>query len=351
MLETPCATLANRTQGTHRSRRPNGPGIMRPKPHPGAVRLDVLDIPTVRFLQRTAGNASVAGLLASVGATRYPTVQRLPEDAFGLARTYSRKVYGSFDQLNADKYTFSAGEWRSIVDAYNRGSTGGVRLRYVYDEQAKARESGGPPPVTGLAGSEGESLADIQRELQKHPTYLALVKDLEARVGASRSAEFYRGAHIILRDEGEMYQHLVRTYGDLMKPRYTTKSQTSHYTAGAGYDVSLEESTPQQGIDLPSPLTGHILFGLVPPMTGKKEDPNTGHTFIQTEGSGFQTLYTKYVGHASGFFVNFLWGLQTGMIGTSVASEKTGKALVEESSPSTTPKTGGKSFLDYLGLW
>ena len=46
-----------------------------------------------------------------------------------------------------------------------------------------------------------------------------------------------------------------------------------------------------------------------------------------------------------------LWGLETGMIGTSVASEKTGKALVEESSPSTTPKTGGKSFLDYLGLW
>jgi hypothetical protein len=98
---------------------------MKPKAAPGAVRLDVLDIPTVRFLQRTAGNASVASLLASVGATRYPAVQRLPEDAFGLARTYSRKVYGSFDQLNADKYTFSAGEWRSIVDAYNRGSAGG----------------------------------------------------------------------------------------------------------------------------------------------------------------------------------------------------------------------------------
>jgi hypothetical protein len=128
----------------------------------------------------------------------------------------------------------------------------------------------------------------------------------------------------------------------LMEPRSATKSQTSHYTAGAGYDVSPEESNPQQGIDLPSPLTGHILFGLVPPMTGKKEDSNTGHTFIQTEGSGFQTLYTKYIGHASGFFVNFLWGLQTGMIGTSVASEKTGKALVEESSPSTTPKTGAR---------
>jgi hypothetical protein len=87
--------------------------------------------------------------------------------------------------LNADKYTFSAGEWRSIVDAYNRGSTGGVRLRYVYDEQAKARESGGPPPVTGLAGSERELLADIQRELQKHPTYLARRSSTVARTSSS----------------------------------------------------------------------------------------------------------------------------------------------------------------------
>jgi hypothetical protein len=314
---------------------------MKPKPHPGAVRLDVLDIPTVRFLQRTAGNASVAGLLASVGATRYPAVQRLPEDAFGLARTYSRKVYGSFDELNADKYTFSAGEWRSIVDAYNRGSTGGVRLRYVYDEQAKARDSGGPPPVTGLAGSERESLADIQRELQKHLTYLALVKDLEARVGAS-SAEFYRGAHIILRDEGEMYQHLVRTYGDLMKPRYTTKSQTSHYTAGAGYDVSLEENTPQQGIDLPSPLTAHILFGR--PADDREEGGLEHRPHLHPDG---RVRLPDSVHEVRGPRQRLLRELPVGPADWHDRHQCRQREDGLDSSTSAFPK----SLLDYLGFW
>ena len=259
------------------------------------------------------------------------TVQTTKDSALDLARRLGQYQYASFRDALKDKYRFSEGQWREIVAEYNKDNKG-VRLRFVYDKpQAREEtESSGPR----LSKTETKLLIDIKTKLAESPKHESFLYDLEMRardkMGMLGFVELYRGGHIVFNDKGAVYLELTKKHGGLMKARYTTKKQTSHYTKSAGYDVSIEDKAPQMGVDFPSPLTGHILIGIVPEKE-KGKDANSGNTFVQTEMYGFQTPYNHYVGHAFGFVANVTLSLQSGMVGNSQRSEKSGSELKEQS--------------------
>jgi hypothetical protein len=93
-----------------------------------------------------------------------------------------------------------------------------------------------------------------------------------------------------------------------------------------GYDSVNAE--PQLGIDLPESVKGHILVGIVPNNMGDPNDDSPGHTFIQTEGAGFQNFDEASLAHGQGYLANEGYGgnqkgTQTGLVGKTLHSEKT----------------------------
>ena len=187
--------------------------------------------------------------------------------------------------------------------------------------------------------------------------YEDILEALEARIlerlGQASLVQFYRGAHIILMDDGEVYHDIFergraiakfrpQTWGEWWRDedvaetpnnllpattrgpglgsRRPEKRETSHYG---------QDALPQLGIDLPAPLTGHILVGLVP------DDPyqhgtSAGHTFVQTEMYGFKSFYDHYIGHGKGFFWNFVAAHQSGLVGYCKYSEKSRTEIREQ---------------------
>lgn len=270
--------------------------------------------------------------------------QRTEDDALAEARSISRYAYASFSDVMKDKASFSPEDWSRIVRAYNKGNTGGLRLRDTTataedserDDSKIVDKSGNTVPDQKLGKEELSQLISIKQTLQKAPEHESLLYDLEMRVrrnlGMVGFQQFYRGGHIVFNDSGEVYQSIVKAHGALMKARYTAKKQTSHYNAKDGFDTSIEASTPQMGVDLPSPLNGHILIGIVPSKTGKS-DSGGGNTFVQTEMYGFQDVYNSVVGHGIGFVVSATGYGNSGLVGYSPNSEKQNREIREADNP------------------
>jgi hypothetical protein len=168
--------------------------------------------------------------------------------------------------------------------------------------------------------------------------------------------EFYRGAHIIFDDDGQVYRDVFAlgqtvgkfrdqtwsewfsdtpvaqtpdnllpstTRGPGMGSRRPEKSQTSHYS---------QDALPQLGIDLPGQLSGHILVGMVPNDPYRYGD-SAGHSFVQTEMFGFKTFTDHYWGHAKGYFWNVTGSHQSGLVGFCKYSEKSQTEIREQDNP------------------
>ncbi|WP_299315835.1 hypothetical protein [uncultured Aquimarina sp.] len=212
---------------------------------------------------------------------------------------------------------------------------------------------------------------------QDHYNFLTrIVNIVNNEFGGSGLIEFWNGGHIIFEDGGQLYHDLIvlgrplaildnlgnilpkneiagrlsshwnnpiaairdrqisdpnsanRTAGAFMKRR-PQNSETSHY--GNRNNYANQVIPPQYGLDMPVNIChGHVLFGLT----------YQGHTFVQTEGAGFQDFNRGIVEHLKGFGKNKLAtttllsnnfkqrlgvaGIkpQTGMFGTSNLSEK-----------------------------
>ena len=228
----------------------------------------------------------------------------------------------------------------------------------VYTRQAVDR-SHNPVHTADWSDEETQKLRAVFAAIQNTP-YEGILNYIEHRIigtlGVEVLAAFSRGAHIIFNDNGQVYRDLFdiaapvaklrpQTWGEWfwgtevettpenlapsskggagMGARRPERRETSHYTADA---------LPQLGIDLPNPLTGHILIGRVPPARGVASRA-AGHTFIQTEMYGFKTVYDHYIGHVEGFFWNFVASYQSGLVGYCKYSEKKQMEIREQDNP------------------
>lgn len=91
--------------------------------------------------------------LEQLTADHGAVVQRSGDDAIEEARRHHPNAnYQTFAQVHARKDQFSPEQWRSIVDGYNRGTSGGARLRYTPPSP--------PPPVVVPRSAPASTLSD-----------------------------------------------------------------------------------------------------------------------------------------------------------------------------------------------
>jgi Domain of unknown function (DUF4157) len=211
----------------------------------------------------------------------------------------------------------------------------------------------------GLSTQEGQAVQAVFQAIQG-TAYERILDALETRIlhhlGNAALAQFYRGAHIVFQDDGQVYRDVfelgrpvgkfrnqgwgewwrdeavAETPGNLLPAttrgpglgaRRPERRETSHYG---------QDALPQLGIDLPGQLSGHVLVGIVP------NDPyqhgtSAGHTFVQTEMYGFKNFSDHYLGHGQGFFWNFVASHQSGLVGYCKYSEKSGTEIREQDNP------------------
>lgn len=175
-----------------------------------------------------------------------------------------------------------------------------------------------------------EKMDELATWRKTHGQYDELLTFIERKLqetfGDEIINEFYKGSHIIL-SGGNFYDDLRNLLVLMPIPvvvrgayKKSIFQGSTHYNANEENGFNLD--FPQLGIDLPSPMTGHILFGLV---------SDTMDTFIQTEGAGFQD-WNAIFSHGKGALWNTrLFGRwQTGLAGCSKHSEKTGTAIIEK---------------------
>jgi len=257
---------------------------------------------------------------------------RLPE---------TRRYYGLLNPLNL------------VYPAYP------VYTRAAVDRSGRVVE-GGPTP------QEIQGLQLIAAAIQgtAYENILGYIEDrILQSLGADVLVQFYRGAHIIFNDNGDVYRGVFERGKPVAKLRPQTwsewfvgeqvaatplnlgpakkggaglgarrpeRSETSHY---------IQDALPQLGIDLPGNLSGHILVGLVPNVADQYGS-SAGHTFIQTEMYGFKTVYDHYVGHGRGFFWNYVASHQSGLVGYCKYSEKNRTEIREQDNPHRPPVQG-----------
>lgn len=226
--------------------------------------------------------------------------------------------------------------------------------------------SGNVVPLVELTDTERKDLVERMNKLREtSPDHYNVLKYIEEEVinafGEIGFHELYKGGHIIFNDGGNIYDQLfllakelgpspeqveqpndvmdkttaagtpigsfaqwtsLKSSGGVLTPselkqglmfkRRAGTNETSHY--GSQEELAAtDENRPQLGIDLPSSVIGHFLFGVTP----------SGNTFVQTEGAGFQDFNQHVIQHGMGFLWNYGWSLQTGLVGTSTHSEKT----------------------------
>lgn len=227
-------------------------------------------------------------------------------------------------------------------------------------------ESGNVVPFVPLTPQQIVDLEKRMRTLQRvSPLHYNILRYMEGEVlrafGEIGLHELYKGGHIIFEDNKNIYNTLFQMARPLaanassnpqtplrimdkstavgsikgslvgysqmigrsltssqlaqgkMFMRRPAQSETSHYKSKDEM-ANADPNRPQLGIDLPSSVKGHVLFGIV---------PRTSSTFVQTEGAGFQDTNQHVLQHTLGYFKNAAVSLQTGLIGSSTHSEKT----------------------------
>ncbi|MEM6828907.1 MAG: hypothetical protein AAF551_00225 [Bacteroidota bacterium] len=217
----------------------------------------------------------------------------------------------------------------------------------------------------GLSKKQEQQVDTIFQKLENEDAaYLNIMiylhNQIGKRIGKAAVDEYYRGAHVIFKDGGKVYDDVMKLGKSIARLQKNKKNdykvenlratgktanpdidvfnggmykrdaldgqnETSHYNR-KGFDNNKERY--QIGIDLPGKVSwGHILVGIVP-----KGFKNAGQTFIQTEAYGFQTP-TRTGLHGTGWLANKgitqQTGTQSGLVGQSPHSEKEGSASGE----------------------
>jgi hypothetical protein len=330
-------------------------------------------------------------------------IQKTDDHAKQLAKIYAPQGnYDTWEDVLGAKGSFNDDQWKRISAAVNLDESGQPQL---WDRLGnKVDES----PLNEVERKKlGEKIQEINALDRKadpelglkgiHKSILVYLENtIRDRLGEGGVAQFYKGAHIILEDNGIVYEGVkqlgmpiaaTNKDGDILSKtefvgktgtnlggysgdpeaqragkmftRRPENSETSHYQPlvvddqtkplpnkdqgwghglymratkyeqkNIGYDTDVTTVKPQLGIDLPESVKGHILVGIVPPHLGdNSKNDAVGHTFIQTEGAGFQNFNEASLAHGQGFLANTGWtaqkGTQTGLVGQTLHSEKT----------------------------
>lgn len=182
-------------------------------------------------------------------------------------------------------------------------------------------------------------LLDLRKSHMSEHELVMLIQDcIYSRVSPSALAEYYKGAHVVFADQGDIYQELrsLAENSDMVYwYRYAKDSKvetakrnqpcqlSNLYTVAAGYDTADEAEFPQIGVDLST--GGHLIFGIVPDAAGKR---NQGNTFVQTVGVGFANNCTINL-NGWGFLLGSQHEGNTGLLGYSPHSERAGREIRE----------------------
>ncbi|MBD1837207.1 DUF4157 domain-containing protein, partial [Coleofasciculus sp. FACHB-501] len=312
-------------------------------------------------------------------------IQRNEDHAKKIVPLYDLdRTYDSWNSILAAKDKFLPEQWERIEAAYHLGDDGMPIIRDRSGKQISNQLLN--PEEQGKLDTKKQGL-DLDGAHMEILTYLE--EKVTEKLGAAGLAQFYRGAHIVFQDKGAVYNgvkqlgmpiaaknednsiksktefvgktgtNLGGYWGDVeaqragkMFTRRPENSETSHYQPNVvddktkplpyeqqpwlgktkfekkneGYDSVNAE--PQLGIDLPESVKGHILVGIVPTNMKDPNDDSAGHTFIQTEGAGFQNFNEASLAHGQGYLANSGYGgnqvgTQTGLVGKTLHSEKT----------------------------
>jgi hypothetical protein len=315
-------------------------------------------------------------------------IQRTEDHAKRLASLYAPDgTYNSWKDIYDARNNFLPYQWKRIKAARRLGTDG---MPVIYDRSGNAISN------ELLSIVEQAKLDAKKQGLNPNSAHMQILTYLEQTVnnkfGPAGVVQFYRGAHIVFRDNGAIYNNVKRLgmpiaatnpqsqimsktefvgmlganfgMGNAQEQRagkmFTRRpedKETSHYQPNmvddtdnplpsnqqywflatkyhqknVGYDSF--NAPPQLGIDLPESVGGHILVGIVPHNLRNPNDSSTGHTFVQTEGAGFQNFNQASIAHGKGYFANAGYtaqqGTQTGLLGTTLHSEKTNTEIRE----------------------
>ncbi|BBC27048.1 hypothetical protein [Pseudanabaena sp. ABRG5-3] len=344
-----------------------------------------------------------------------PFIQKTEDHAKQIASLYDPEgIYKDWESISKAKENFLPYQWDIILAAVNLDESGKPqlwdRLGNKVDESPlnEAEQAALDKKMEELDRLDEEiDLEDLEEGLKGiHKNILLYLEGtIRDRLGNGGVAQFYKGAHIILKDNGAVYEEVKRlgmpiaalkengdiksktefvgktgtNYGGFgsdtaeqrsgkMFTRRPENSETSHYQPNVvdnkdkplpnkdqgwgygwglrgtyyekkniGYDSNVDTVKPQLGIDLPESVKGHILVGIVPPHLGdESKNDAVGHTFVQTEGAGFQNFNEASLAHGQGFLANVgvtaKKGTQTGLVGKTLHSEKTTQADLDKNS-------------------
>jgi len=344
-----------------------------------------------------------------------PFIQKTEDHAKQIASLYDpEETYDDWESISKAKKNFLPYQWDILLAAVNLDESGKPqlwdRLGNKVDESPLNKEEQAvlDKKMQELDRLDEEiDLEDLEMGLKGiHKNILLYLEGtIRDRLGNGGVAQFYKGAHIILKDNGAVYEEVKRlgmpiaafkqngdiksktefvgktgtNYGGLgsdtaeqrsgkMFTRRPENSETSHYQPNIvddkdkplpykdqgwgygwglrgtyyekkniGYDSNIDTVKPQLGIDLPESVKGHILVGIVPPHLGdESKNDAVGHTFVQTEGAGFQNFNEASLAHGQGFLANVgvtaKKGTQTGLVGKTLHSEKTTQEDLDKNS-------------------
>lgn len=264
--------------------------------------------------------------------------------------------YGGMPGVAADLRlnTITRGQFLKMQRAFNL-QPDGMALPVDHQGTAIAPLDANDPAIVEAT----RRMAILNLNHANHAAFMnSAIQEVTNRFGAAAEMEFWKGGHIVFEDNGAVYQALQlvaapiatrkadgsiknktefagmtatnyggyaqstqeQRAGSMMERRPGPYKETSHYgdlpqypgALAAGQQGPTLPVPPQYGVDMPEAVQGHVLFGMTP----------TGHTFIQTEGAGFQNFFEGLPKHLWGFIKLKTMGTQTGMTGTSTRSEQ-----------------------------
>jgi len=237
--------------------------------------------------------------------------------------SYSR--WSQLENLN-DGTTFTSGQFNKLKMAMNDFDSMGNRTKF------KDRSGGSVVAANEIDPNiPSERINQIYDGVKSGPNasgpHYEVLKLLKLRIlknlGNNTLIQFWKGAHIVFKDNGSVYKQLLQKGGAIAARKEDGSIKTKTEFAGMtstnyfGFGSSTHEQRrgsmmarrpgaefketshypetvggpPQYGIDMPEAIGGHLLFGLTP----------DGDTFVQTEGAGFQNFDQGFTQHLKGF--------------------------------------------------
>ncbi|MGR5284211.1 DUF4157 domain-containing protein [Vibrio maritimus] len=236
--------------------------------------------------------------------------------------------YSNWSQIQAlsDGTTFTEGQLKKLRMAFQDFDTMGNRKNFK-DRTGASVVSADSTDSNIPQERAREILASVKSGPNKSTPHYNILNLLRIRIlrklGNDSLTQFWKGAHIVFKDNGSVYQQLLALGGPIAAKKANGSIKNKTEFAGStssnyfGWGASTQEQRrgsmmarrpgtdfretshypstvggpPQYGVDMPEAIGGHLLFGLTP----------DGDTFVQTEGAGFQNFNQGFTQHLKGF--------------------------------------------------